>query len=274
MHGGPGDDIVHGGGGIDYLYGDDGDDSIYPDSGPDAVDAGPGNDKVFINYHQKMGPTDCGPGRDIAYIVPHGTFGWQSPYVAGRIVNCEVWIEAEPTPDPLMGVRLNAYSSHGETVRGTEKNDQLTGASGPDALYGLGGDDVLWGNRLPTGASNGVDVLDGGAGNDRIFGSRGRNRIDAGDGDDYVAGGQGGNTILGGSGNDAIRFNAMHRAYSKVDAGPGDDAVFAYGRGPIKVRCGDGLDTVKISFNRRIKVNRDCETVQKRYKGRVRRWGT
>ena len=102
---------------------------------------------------------------------------------------------------------------------------------------------------------------------DRSFAGRGHNVISAGNGDDYVAAGPKRNAVDAGAGHDVIRFPAMHRGPSSLDAGSGDDIVHAYGRGPIRIACGPGDDTVRISFNRLVRTARDCEHVSRRYKG-------
>lgn len=110
--------------------------------------------------------------------------------------------------------------------KGGKDNDELLGAHGNDVLSGRGGSDVLWGDFSPSGQpTSQTDTIYGGAGNDFIYGSHGRNRI------------------YGGAGNDAISAH--------------------YGRGVID--CGPGRDIYHVpkSLKRRYKV-RNCEKVDRR----------
>jgi hypothetical protein len=88
-------------------------------------------------------------------------------------------------------------------LTGSEANDELMGHHTSDRLEGFGGSDVLWGDFDPWGQpTTQVDRIFGGAGNDFIYGSHGRN------------------LIRGGPGNDAI---SVHYGRGIVDCGPGRD---------------------------------------------------
>ena len=119
------------------------------------------------------------PGRPCNGCASHGFW----PTIPGRIVKTD-----------------NGRSA---TFHGTERSDELLGHHGSDKLFGLGGSDVLWGDwqggNQPT---NQRDRIYGGAGNDFIYGSHGRN------------------VIFGGPGNDAI---SVHYGRGFVDCGPGRD---------------------------------------------------
>ncbi len=88
-------------------------------------------------------------------------------------------------------------------LTGSDANDELMGHHTSDRLEGFGGSDVLWGDFDPWGQpTTQVDRIFGGAGNDFIYGSHGRN------------------LIRGGPGNDAI---SVHYGRGIVDCGPGRD---------------------------------------------------
>ena len=232
----------------------------------DHVTAGEGDDTVYVNNGTAVGTVDCGPGSDTIYINPYANRGGISnakALRAGRIRACETVIEQVRTKDPTMGVTRMVRSRHGRTLRGTDRKDTLLGGSGPDQLYGLAGNDVLWGNRLPTGPSNGLDRIFGGDGDDIAYGSRGRNLIDGGAGNDYLQGGPLHNTILGGAGDDTVRLTGSGR--NSVSAGDGNDVIEAFSRTPVTIDCGPGGDTVNIGFNRSVRTV-GCETVNKRYR--------
>ena len=84
--------------------------------------------------------------------------------------------------------------------------DTIDGGEGDDYLYGYGGDDVLDGgngNDVLFGHA-GNDTLNGGGGTDVIYGGAGDDNIDGGNVGDYLYGGAGSDTIDGGNGNDVI----------------------------------------------------------------------
>jgi Ca2+-binding RTX toxin-like protein len=73
------------------------------------------------------------------------------------------------------------------THHGTAANDKLLGGHGNDVVHGLAGSDVIWGDYKASGnTTSQVDRLGGGAGDDWIYASHGRNTIHAGAGKDTV----------------------------------------------------------------------------------------
>jgi Ca2+-binding RTX toxin-like protein len=71
---------------------------------------------------------------------------------------------------------------------GTSRSDELLGHHGSDTLSGRGGADILWGDHDGTGQpSSQNDLIFGGAGDDFIYGSHGRNVINAGEGNDAIS---------------------------------------------------------------------------------------
>jgi RTX calcium-binding nonapeptide repeat (4 copies) len=101
----------------------------------------------------------------------------------------------------------------GQSDPGTELNDELLGSHGNDAVSGGPGNDILWGDQLPTGNNTWQhDTLDGGAGNDWIYSSHGRNTIFGGAGNDHIWGHFGHGTIDCGSGWDVVHVK-RHSTY-------------------------------------------------------------
>jgi hypothetical protein len=148
----------------------------------------------------------CGPGngrrtRGGGNKVSH--LGW--PAVTGIL-----WI-----------VRPEANS--GQSDDGTELNDELLGLHGNDRLSGGFGHDILWGDQLPVGNNAWQhDVMDGGAGNDWIYSSHGRNNIRGGAGNDHIWG---------------------HFGHGTIDCGPGWDVVHTKHHSTYKLRhCERHLD--------------------------------
>lgn len=163
-------------------------------------------------------------------------------------------------------------------IKGTNGLDNLKGTSGADKIYGYGGQDAIEGGRgndLIYGGS-GNDTLEGNSGNDTLYGNSGQDELyggagndvlhageNKGSGNDELSGGSGndilygsttlgtstlGNCVLnGGSGNDI--FYVLTKGTS-VDAGTGDDLIYAGMGKPMKesyisgLDGGDGNDTI------------------------------
>lgn len=85
---------------------------------------------------------------------------------------------------------------------GTPDNDELLGHHGNDTVIGLAGRDVLWGDWDPKNNNETQsDVLRGGAGNDFLYPSHGKN------------------LLYGGPGNDRV---IAYYGHGLIDCGPGD----------------------------------------------------
>jgi Ca2+-binding RTX toxin-like protein len=130
----------------------------------------------------------------------------------------------------VTGILWKVLDSIGRKKVGGPENDELLGHHGSDRLDGGAGNDIIWGDWDPSG-NNGRqrDVLAGGAGNDLIYPSHGRTVVRGGAGRDYVWAYYGRGTI---------------------DCGPGKDTARVRLNGPWKVRncervlhfCGHGSD--------------------------------
>ncbi|MEJ6398468.1 Hint domain-containing protein [Yoonia sp. 208BN28-4] len=95
-------------------------------------------------------------------------------------------------------------------------NDNIDGGAGDDIVFGDDGNDTLQGGT-------GADSLYGGAGNDRIDDSGSdADYIEGGDGDDSVTAGTGADTIFGGAGNDNLRGEGND---DRIFGGDGNDTV-------------------------------------------------
>ena len=102
-------------------------------------------------------------------------------------------------------IQDNAFSLINE---GTNYNDVLNGGLGNDSIYGHHGKDVISGNAgddLIRGG-HGRDIINGGSGDDDLDGGHGKDVISGNAGDDLIRGGHGKDIINGGSGESYI-FN-------------------------------------------------------------------
>ena len=84
--------------------------------------------------------------------------------------------------------------------------DILNGGSGNDFIYGYGGNDILSGGDDDDVlfGGNGNDTLNGDNGDDALFGQDGDDTLNGGSNDDILAGGTGNDVLSGDGGNDSI----------------------------------------------------------------------
>ncbi len=94
--------------------------------------------------------------------------------------------------------KLDASNYHGPvTLNGRGSNDELEGGSGNDLLFGGDGNDELDGGT-------GDDLLFGDEGNDELYGRAGNDLLIGGNGDDYLDGGSENDVLIGGLGQDQL----------------------------------------------------------------------
>jgi len=142
----------------------------------------------------------------------------------------EVSFDGEILSRIASGYSYNFIEIGGE-VWGTLNNEVLNGGAGDDTIFGMDGHDVINGGA-------GADVLNGGAGNDTI---------EAGDGRDIINGGIGADSLLGGAGNDTIYgmngFDLIHGGDGddRLSGGAGNDTIFG-GAGNDNMLGGLGAD--------------------------------
>lgn len=225
-----GDDILVGGSGNDYLEGEAGNDTYY-------FEKGFGHDRIEgYHYYEETETFDTiifGPG-----ILPDDVIVSEGPeshlYLtlnggADRIeilnwfVNYDRSVEriifadgSEWDVDDIFN-RLTA----GETIIGTNGDDDLSGGAGNDLLAGGSGNDLLQ-------DSSGRNLLDGGAGNDVLYG----------DGD--------ANFIIGGKGDDLIDCYGVDVVIA-FNAGDGADEVYI--REPLTLSLGGGITADGLSLD-------------------------
>ena len=114
-------------------------------------------------------------------------------------------------------------------VRG---DDTLDGGDGDDTLWGSRGDDTLNGgdgNDALIGF-DGDDTLNGGDGNDTLIGRDGDDTLNGGDGNDTLIGEVGDDTLNGGAGDDWLYGGSGHVVDDDtLQGGKGDDRLFGGG---------------------------------------------
>ena len=114
--------------------------------------------------------------------------------------NDDVW------NDQQTGSRRTVIEWNADEIMPDNNTDTLNGGDGDDQLYGGAGDDILNGDAdddiLYGGTGN--DSLNGGTGNDALYGQNGNDTINGGTGNDEIYGQDGNDNINGGDGDDLI----------------------------------------------------------------------
>ena len=122
------------------------------------------------------------------------------------------------------------------------KNNKLNGGNGNDAVYGGTNIDIIHGNA-------GKDKLYGYNGNDKIYGDAGNDSIWGGKGNDYIDGGADKDKLYGEAGNDIIKGG---KGNDTLDGGDGNDKLYGDagndsiigGKGNDSIWGGAGNDTI------------------------------
>ena len=192
-----GDDAIDGHDGDDVLRGEGGDDVIRGGAGADIVDGGAGFDTA--DY------TGSATGIELA-LADTDSYG-----VSGRLVNvARGGYAGDAAGDELRGIERILGSDHDDYVFGSEAGVEVALGAGNDAFDNA--DSV----------TQGVDVVDGGDGNDLIVTGSGDDILRGGAGDDYLWGQNGVDTMEGGAGNDLLIGSEGADA---MDGGAGFDTV-------------------------------------------------
>ena len=101
----------------------------------------------------------------------------------------------------------------GESLDGTDGNDEIyllggndncAAGFGDDVVYGGDGNDIIYGARGFYSTDDGNDIFYGEGGNDQLSGGTGNDTLDGGVGDDKLTGGAGNDQLSGGTGNDTL----------------------------------------------------------------------
>ena len=125
-----------------------------------------------------------------------------------------------------------------ETISSTPSNDTIYGYAGNDTIDGgKGGEEWSFALDSMEGGSGGNDYIDGGIGNDLIFGTGGNDTIIGGAGNDTIFDFDGANLLIGGAGNDSITASGF------IDT----------------IIGGAGADTLELNDTQRVRYNSPSE---------------
>ncbi len=259
LDGETGDDLVKGEGGNDTLIGGDGNDTLLGGDGKESVDGGDGDDYIDTRFDGNLplpdrgypglfpgdgDPTDgmdtvfAGAGNDTVYT------GDDADYVDG-------W-----TGDDVINSGFDD-----DTVLGYDGDDLITAGEGSDLVYGENGNDTIYGGLGPgypdelnitddgsdgnpigpdAVVDNGMDTIDGGAGDDVIYGEDDDDLIYGGSGNDTIDGGIDEDEIHGGDDRDVILGGNVGDFVDGGGGGDDYDTLDLTGSGPLRVELDAG----------------------------------
>ena len=249
LRGGPGDDSINGGGGDDQLFGDAGNDTILGNRGRDVIYGGDGNDvlsggtgpdvligeggddsvvgsagddRLFGDGILDTDSASAAAGNDtLAGSEGRDTLygGLGADLISGGPGTQDLVNYSDRSADLFVTVGAAGESgARGERDTVTVDTEKVNGGAGNDVLQGSGGRNVLYGGP-------GNDVLIGEGGADSLFGAEGNDSLAGGSGSDLLDGGVGTNDLEGGDGNDTL--NMQRGAADTYDAGGGTNTVNA-----------------------------------------------
>ncbi|NBP88241.1 MAG: calcium-binding protein, partial [Planctomycetia bacterium] len=266
FHGGGENDILYGYGGSDTLYGDGGADQLIGDDeagdlseapegfgggspGNDILDGGTANDVLLGGD----GDDDCDGGEDDDTIdggngndTLVGDKG--NDRIRGGRGNDKIW------GDDVAGVWTGSdIDVNADNIEGGEGYNTIYGGPGYDVIYAISEAVGVLGSSGATKAYPGsvsfvtgsfASFIDGGDGNDSIYGTADRDYLAGGFEADYIETGDGGDFVNAGPGNDGVIVAAGNAEVylgdgndivdggdgeNWIEGGPGDDKIFARG---------------------------------------------
>ncbi len=223
-------DILTGTNLADFMYGLGGNDTLNGGGGNDTLNGGLGNDTL-----------DGGDGNDTLIggagadklIGGAGidTVSYASATIGVTLDLATIGVTNDAAGDTYSGIENVVGTAFGDIIAGNASANTIDGGNGDDFLFGMDGD----------------DIINGGSGNDQLVGGRGFDVLRGGAGDDRLTGSGGGNVLTGGAGSDtfvvhwglfefADAITDFQRGVDKLDVGVlagdfGSDGRLAIGSG-------------------------------------------
>lgn len=219
--------------GGNYVWGGDGKDLILGSAVNDIIIGGAGIDEIYGN-----GGEDLLIGSDAEVSVPSiGSVYSKAVYIyqngaKATFENDLITLDYESSASEIYG------GSGDDVILGSKGNDNIEGNSGNDWIYGYDGSDRIYLNKekfnngsycwemadgtrdgcfsIETETDNDGGIIDGGEGNDILWGS---------DGDDEIIGGKGNDRSFGMEGNDKLWAGSCSGTRNYIYAMGGSDKV-------------------------------------------------
>ncbi len=234
-----GPDRLVGGGGQDRLTAAETDDILIGGAGGDTLNGGLGSDTVDYSASAAA----------LTISLTTSTTSTATTRPSG----------GDATGDVLSSIENVVGTGSADFISGNQLANQLVGGLGADTVRGGAGADLLHGDHAVEGATEGgVDLLDGGDGddtirgggandsvlggfgNDQLHGDAGNDFISAAGGDDLLEGGDGNDQLIASLGNDTLRGGSGN---DDLNASSGDDQLSG-GADNDTLLGGDGLDNL------------------------------
>jgi len=225
------DNNLQGGGGNDSLKGLGGDDSIVGDLGDDYIDGGSGNDTIYLTADATWGT-----GYNAKNVSNDNSVGTSEKISLEGLNKFSDVIDGGDDVDTLNLTSGNdvffiddVYSEHhssltlSDTTQGIDSIARVIDLETINAGEGNDIVDLTSTNFILTDAV----TINGGAGNDNLWGSNGNDTINGGAGNDTLFGGAGDDTLTGGDGDDVFQFTATSGS-NVIHSGVGDTIELHY----------------------------------------------
>jgi serralysin len=151
-------DLLLGGRGDDHLKGGGGDDALLGGSGLDNLEGGDGNDTFFMTEGQFIDDVNGGTGIDTLDLTDITSFG-ANVNLAASTYNSDPFFGTRS----INGIEVVLGTRNTDTVNGGAANETITGNGGIDVLNGGDGDD-----RFIMTEGSSIDDVNGGNGFDTL----------------------------------------------------------------------------------------------------------
>ncbi len=258
LRGGGGDDVLDGGADSDRLFGGAGKDELWGKDGDDWLDGGAGADRLFGGAGVD---TVSYSGSDGAVTVDLGEDTVAGGHAEGDTIVDVENVLGSGYGDALGGDNGNNRLSGGggnDRLSGKGGDDVLEGGAGADRLLGGAGVDTVSysgsdgavtvylevdrgeGGHAEGDVITGVENVVGSGYGDLLVGDDGVNRLDGGAGDDFISSGAGDDSLRGGAGDDWLEGDV---GADRLSGGAGMDTVDYSGSDgavTVKLRAGTG----------------------------------
>jgi Ca2+-binding RTX toxin-like protein len=188
------DDVIKGLDGKDFLYGLAGNDILDGGRGADVMAGGKGDDTYHVDddgFADNAGDVIWewgGEGTDTVLLESGSGYNFFLPTAVENLV--------------LAGsVGTGRGNNLDNVIIGNAADNWIVAYGGNDTIDGGFGNDFLYGDNHPSHLP-GNDTIEGGFGNDFLYGDGGNDNLSGGGDKDYLNGGPGQDTLIGGSGGD------------------------------------------------------------------------
>ncbi|MDP3651270.1 MAG: DUF4347 domain-containing protein [Rhodoferax sp.] len=231
--GGAGDDFLYGSAGANSISGGFGADTLNPGSGADVVNAGAGNDTINLSADGVWTSGFAAANESL----PGGAGTAQQVLLEGKNRFADVLDGGEGADTLQLTEGSDAFFLHdayslfntsatlSSDARGMHSNARTTGI---ETLLAGAGDDII--DLTSLNYTLGGIRVEGGAGNDILWGNVGADQLLGGEGNDILFGGAGANTLTGGAGADIFQYAKGGSAHDSIgDFQMGSDKIELYG---------------------------------------------